>query len=89
MSRKKSDRKPPRRRAKTQKKQGETMKGRRTSQLTDRRLAEVRDRIRDGSYNDPQIVEAVARRILEYGDLRVDGPDPFFAPRRYPESPIH
>ena len=90
MSRKKSDRKPPRRRAKTQKKQGETMKGRRTaSQLTDRRLADVRDRIRDGTYNDPQIVEAVARRILEYGDLRVDGPDPFFAPRRYPESPIH
>lgn len=66
------------------------MKGRRTaSQLTERRLADFRDRIRDGSYNDPQIAEAVARRILEHGDLRVESPDPFFAPRRYPEPPIH
>jgi hypothetical protein len=90
MSRKKPDRKSSRRRAPTRDDQGDAMKGRHSSsQLDDRRLADVRDRIRDGSYNDPQIADAVARRILEFGDLRVDGPDPFYAPRRNPDSPIH
>ena len=66
------------------------MKGRRTSsRLTDERLAAFRARIRDGGYNDPDVADAVARRILEHGDLHDDAPGPSFTPRRNPPRPIH
>lgn len=89
MSRKKPDRKSPRRRTPTPDDQGDAIKGERTSGPLSDRLATVRERIRDGGYNDPEIAEAVARRILEHGDLQPDGPDPRFALRRNQPRPIH
>ena len=37
--------------------------------LTPERIAELRRKIQDGAYDSPGTVEAVARRILESGDL--------------------
>jgi hypothetical protein len=63
--------------------------GRTVSHISDKRLDAVRDRIRDGGYNDPEIAEAVAQRILEQGDLAADETDGFFTSHRNPRRPIH
>lgn len=36
--------------------------------LTPERLAELRERIREGDYNQPEVAALVARRLLESGD---------------------
>ncbi|HEX6037815.1 flagellar biosynthesis anti-sigma factor FlgM [Longimicrobium sp.] len=38
-------------------------------ELTPERIAELRQRIRDGVYDTPDMAEEVARRVLDSGDL--------------------
>ena len=38
-------------------------------ELTPERIAELRQRIREGVYDSPAVAEEVARRVLESGDL--------------------
>ena len=44
------------------------------SRPTPERIAAIRARIASGAYDDPEVVRAVASRILRSGDL--DGPPP-------------
>ncbi|MDP2497329.1 MAG: flagellar biosynthesis anti-sigma factor FlgM [Candidatus Palauibacterales bacterium] len=38
-------------------------------ELTEERAAEIRERIDDGVYDSPEVVEETARQLLESGDL--------------------
>ncbi len=42
-----------------------------SSGLSPERLAEIRHRIRQGAYERAEVLEAVARRLVASGDLRV------------------
>jgi anti-sigma28 factor (negative regulator of flagellin synthesis) len=37
--------------------------------LSPERLAQLRQRVQDGTYNSPAVADRIARRILESGDL--------------------
>ncbi|HEX6924996.1 MAG TPA: flagellar biosynthesis anti-sigma factor FlgM [Longimicrobiaceae bacterium] len=41
----------------------------RVSELTPERVEEIRQRILEGAYNSIQVVDTVARRMLERGDI--------------------
>lgn len=41
--------------------------------LAPERVAEIRERIRSGFYDSPAVAERVARRMIEWGDIRAGG----------------
>lgn len=41
----------------------------RTTRLDPERIAKIREEIRSGAYDDPDVIAAVARRMLELGDV--------------------
>jgi hypothetical protein len=40
-----------------------------TKGLTPERIAEIRGKILEGAYNSVEVVDQVARRMLEHGDI--------------------
>lgn len=47
----------------------EQVTAQRATRLDPERIAEIREEIRSGAYDNPDLIAAVARRMLELGDI--------------------
>lgn len=59
------------------------------SDISPERLAALRRRVAEGAYDAPEVVETVARRIIDSGDIRDGRVDARLDPRDGFGPPIH
>ena len=53
----------------TEASEGEIVHGEARAEITPERIAEIRKRIQEGAYASPEVLDEVARRMLERGDV--------------------
>ena len=53
----------------TEASEGETVHGEVRAEMTPERIAEIRKRVQEGAYASPEMLDEVARRMLERGDV--------------------
>ena len=53
----------------TEASEGETVHGEVRAEMTPERIAEIRKRVQEGAYASPEVLDEVARRMLERGDV--------------------